>query len=109
MITILRTAVLLSGLGLSGLGYSGQVFAPAELTVSGLRCEHRLEPVGVGEVNPSFEWRLESERRGVTQSAYQIRVASSRELVLSGGADLWDSGRVRSDQSYAIVYGGKPL
>jgi hypothetical protein len=84
-------------------------YAADGLTVGGLACEHRLDPVGVGEAKPRFEWCLQSERRGVTQSAYQIRVASSRELVLSGEADFWDSGRVRSDPSYSVAYAGKPL
>jgi len=106
---ILRTAFLLGMLGLSSMGNDGRVFSGGEPMVCELRCEHRLDPVGVDEARPHFEWRLQSERRGVTQSAYQIRVASSRELVLSGTADLWDSGRVRSDQSYSVVYDGKPL
>jgi hypothetical protein len=101
MIRMLRTAVLLGGLGLSGLSYDGKAFAADELTVSGLRCEHRLDPVGVGKAKPSFQWRLQSERRGVIQSAYRIRVASSRELLGAGTADFWDSGRIRSDQSYS--------
>ncbi len=49
------------------------------LSVTGLRCEHTQDPVGLGQTTPSFEWRLQSKRRYVNQSAYQIRVASDIE------------------------------
>ena len=109
MTGMLRTAVLLAAMGLSNPAYAGKVIAVDDFKVSGLRCEHRVDPVGVDVMNLSFEWRLQSTRRGVNQSAYQIRVASGRELLTTGAADLWDSGRISSDQSYAIVYGGRPL
>src|SRR5581483_1777117 len=41
--------------------------------------------------------------------AYEIQVASSPELVAAGHADVWDSGRVRSEQSVAVPYGGPEL
>jgi len=45
----------------------------------------------------------------VRQTAYQILVASSEELLKDGKADLWDSGKVESDQSIHLEYHGKPL
>ncbi|KPK41210.1 MAG: hypothetical protein AMJ65_09930 [Phycisphaerae bacterium SG8_4] len=96
-------------MGFASLGYGGTVLAIDDFTIAGLRCEHRVDPVGVDSADPSLEWRLQSARRGVIQSAYQIRVASSLRLLMAGTADLWDTGRVSSDQSYAIVYGGRPL
>lgn len=62
--------------------------------VSQLRCEGRDEPLGIDVAKPRLSWKLESGK----QTAYQI--------VVDG---LWDSGRVESDQSVAIEYGGKPL
>ena len=79
------------------------------LSVTGLRCENARDPVGVDQMAPSFEWQLQSKRRCVNQSAYQIRVVSSLERLKTGTIDLWDSGRVSSDQAYMIVYGGRPL
>ncbi|HXQ09397.1 MAG TPA: family 78 glycoside hydrolase catalytic domain [Caulobacteraceae bacterium] len=43
------------------------------------------------------------------QSAFRVRVGSSEAGVAGGGADLWDSGRVGSDQSFDVAYAGKPL
>ena len=79
------------------------------LSVTELRCENALNPIGVDQTTPSFEWRLQSKRRGVNQSAYQIRVASTLERLKTSAIDLWDSGRVNSDQSLMISYGGSPL
>ncbi len=43
------------------------------------------------------------------QSAYQVLVATRSELLAEQAADLWDSGRVKSDQSCYLPYAGKPL
>ena len=36
-------------------------------------------------------------------------VASSPDILARDGGDLWDSGRVASDQSIHVEYAGKPL
>jgi len=43
------------------------------------------------------------------QSAYQVLVASSSNLLNEGQGDLWDSGKVASAESSQIVYAGSPL
>ena len=53
--------------------------------------------------------RDDSGAGGVVQTAYQVLVATSTEKLARGEADLWDSGRVRSQKSIQIVYGGKAL
>jgi len=52
---------------------------------------------------------LTSTRRGEMQTAYQVMAASSPEMLASGKGDLWDSGKVASDDSAHVVYAGKPL
>src|SRR5215469_1986199 len=78
-------------------------------TITNLRCEYLVEPVGIDEREPRLSWAIESERRGARQIAYRVRVASSGDALKQGKADLWDSGRVESNQSTHIIYGGKPL
>jgi alpha-L-rhamnosidase len=51
-------------------------------------------------------WQIHSSRRGERQTAYRIMVASDLRLLRQGKADLWDSGKVLSDQSVQIEYGG---
>ncbi len=71
-----------------------------------LRCNFLDNPLGVHDPKPQLSWRLATDsRRGARQTAYRITVASRR----SGPADLWDSGRVESNRTNGIVYGGKKL
>jgi alpha-L-rhamnosidase len=77
--------------------------------ITNLRCDYLVEPLGIDEREPRLSWALESERRGARQVAYRLRVASSTEALKQGKPDLWDSGRVESNQSTHIIYGGRPL
>jgi alpha-L-rhamnosidase len=90
-------------------------------TPARLLCEYRENPLGIDVAEPRLSWRLDVGNlkleignpgrglRGVKQTAYQILVASSEKLLKEGKGDLWDSGKVESDQSLQIVYAGKPL
>ncbi len=78
-------------------------------TTTHLRCEYREDPLGIDANVPRLSWRMESESRGTSQSAYRIRVASTAEKLAAGESDLWDSGKVSSNQTLHIVYAGKPL
>ncbi|MDQ8197712.1 family 78 glycoside hydrolase catalytic domain [Pelagicoccus enzymogenes] len=74
-----------------------------------MKCEYGIEPMGIDTQSPRLSWRLEGKGRGLAQSAYQIRVASSREALVRGEADLWDSGKTVSRSSSQIPYEGKEL
>ncbi len=82
---------------------------PTGLRTTRLRCEHLVNPLGLDIAQPRLSWALASERRGERQSAYQLLVASSPEALAEGRGDLWDSGKVSSEQSLGVVYGGRPL
>ena len=81
------------------------------MTVSpvSLTCEHIHNPLGIDSSRPRLSWTLPSDGRGQVQTGYQILVASSEKLIESGKGDLWDSGKVASDQSVLVPYSGKPL
>jgi len=79
------------------------------LTVVGLRCEYRTDPLAVDAARPRLYWTLASPVRGAMQSAYQILVASSAQALAADQGDWWDSGKVASDESTQIEYAGKPL
>jgi alpha-L-rhamnosidase len=74
-----------------------------------LRCEYRNNPLGIDVVKPRLSWMIESGRRGERQTGYQVLVASAPELLAKDKGDLWDSGKVESDQSVQVEYAGKPL
>ena len=79
------------------LGMVGRV-AAGPVRVVGLRCEHALEPLGVVAERPRLSWRMESDRPGARQTAWQVRVAGK-----------WDSGKVSGDRSVGMLYGGDAL
>lgn len=79
------------------------------LSVTHLVTEWLENPVGIDVPQPYFSWQMEHQRRGATQSAYQIQVASKPELLRNGKVDVWDSGKVVSSQSLHVRYEGKPL
>ena len=74
-----------------------------------LRCEYAVNPLGIDVRNPRFSWCLSHPERGELQSAYRIVVASGREELDGDRGDLWDSGKVLSEQSVNVPYAGKPL
>ena len=77
--------------------------------VTRLRCEYRVNPLGIDEKKTRLSWILESDRRDTSQSAWRVCVASSAQLLAAGKVDLWDSGRIEDDRSVHIPYEGKPL
>lgn len=77
---------------------------PSSLTLTNLRCEYLVDPLGIGESNPRLSWELEppagkASLRGQKQTAFQVQVASTQELLAKDKADLWDSGQVTSDHN----------
>jgi len=79
------------------------------LQVTSLRTEYLVNPIGIDVRQPRLSWQLQSDRRDVRQVAYQIQVATSREALARGRDLVWDSGRVESDQSVFVPYGGPAL
>ncbi len=77
--------------------------------VRDLKCEYRTDPLGVDVTKPRLSWKLDSTGRGTVQTAYQVIVASTQDALRRDEGDLWDSGKVESDQSVHVVYAGKPL
>jgi alpha-L-rhamnosidase len=79
------------------------------LNVSMLRSEYLVDPIGIDAVRPRLSWVPSSGKRGVTQAAYEILVASDRAALDRDEGDLWASGRVESSDSAQIVYAGVRL
>lgn len=56
-----------------------------------------------------LQWRLTSDVRGQKQNTYRILVASTPELLAQDPGDLWDSGKVASEETSQINYAGSAL
>ncbi|MDP4878315.1 MAG: hypothetical protein NWR36_00375, partial [Opitutales bacterium] len=78
---------------------SAEVEAPVELVVN----EGFESPIGFYDSEPRFSWKLKGEPQGLRQQAYEIDVASIE------GNNLWNSGRIDSNQSIDVPYGGRPF
>jgi alpha-L-rhamnosidase len=81
----------------------------AGINVERLRCEYLTNPLGIDAAKPRLSWILQSAERGQRQTAYQVLVASTPDVLAKDQGDLWDSGRVASDQSVHVEYAGTPL
>ncbi len=77
--------------------------------LNSLMCEGQENPLGIDREQPLLQWKMIDSQRGAAQTAYQVLVASSSELLDDNQGDMWDSGKVGSDQSVFIRYQGKPL
>ena len=77
--------------------FLGLLPSPSATRVVQLRCEYLTNPLGIDTPDPRLSWIIESNERGVSQSAYQVLAASSEVALRKGPADLWDTGKVRSD------------
>ncbi len=90
----------------------GVSVVPCAMKAVRLRCEYADAPIGVDTAHPRLSWELKAvapHARGLRQSAYRLRVASSAERLQTGLADLWDSGRIASTQTVGVEYNGRPL
>ena len=111
---------VMRGIGLHGT-ICGLVMAAAVAATAGaaptawvgpqqLRVDELKSPLGIDDPAPRFSWQLQDPARGAKQTAYELQVASSREEMLaSGKADVWDSGRIESAQSLNVRYAGPAL
>lgn len=100
--------VLLLGMTLSAAALPAAAQSHG-LQVVDLQTENATERLGLDVERPRLSWRLEADRRGVAQSAYQVQVASTVPALTDGEGDVWDSGKVESDDSAQIAYAGPPL
>ena len=88
---------------------AGMLPLAASVLPVGLQCEYRSDPRGIDIARPRLIWQVQSGERDQRQTAYHILVASSKELLQKNQGDLWDSGKVASDETVNITYAGKPL
>ena len=75
-----------------------------QLTVNNLRCENRINPIGIDAIYPRFSWQIQPDQRGLMQAAYEIRLGYK-----SGKNDIWKSGKQVGSQSVYVPYTGRAL
>ena len=73
-----------------------------DVCVGNLRLENLDKPLGIDTAEPRFSWQIASDKKNVRQTAYQIIVSTDK-------GEVWNSGRVESDQQLWVRYQGQPL
>ncbi len=86
------------------VGFGLQDPVVSDLQVSNLRCEYRVNPLGLETPAPRFSWTVQSDRPGARPTAYRIVVVEART-----GGTHWDSGKVVAPHTFHIEYAGPPL
>ncbi len=81
----------------------------ARISVQHLRTEHLENPLGIDERSPRLSWQIGASVRNILQGAYQVQAAQTAAQLYASSSLLWDSGKVASDQSQAILYKGPDL
>jgi alpha-L-rhamnosidase len=83
--------------------------AASDMRVGALRCEFAIDPMGMDVAQPRLSWIVTGDVRGQKQTAWQVLVASSAESLGRDMGDLWDSGRISSDQTSGVRYAGAAI
>src|SRR6185436_1807425 len=94
------------------LSIAGPIFGGSAVRPQQLRCEYRINPLGIDAPEPRLSWLLTPVNplaRGLRQTAYRVLVASSEAVLKTNTGNLWDSARTASPDSIHVVYAGKPL
>lgn len=78
-----------------------------EINVYSLTCEHKTNPIGIDNAKPRFSWKISAPVRNLMQTAYSIQVATDPKF--TRGKITWQSGKVSSDKSVLVPYGGQDI
>ncbi len=79
------------------------------MKVTNLKTEYKSNPVGLKACSPRLSWEIVDEKRNVSQNAYQVKCATSKLDLQNESKLIWNSGRIDSDQSIHVEYGGREL
>lgn len=74
-----------------------------------LKCDYLINPIGIGNQQPNLSWQTITPERNWLQSAYQIIVATSPELLTDGKCDVWNSKKVKTGQSVCVPFKGNSV
>ena len=79
------------------------------LAAGSLTTDQAADPLGIDTATPQLGWVINSSASGLSQSSYEIRVATDERSLANGHNLVWDSGQVSSRRSFDISYAGSAL
>jgi len=80
-----------------------------DLQLSNLRCEYKVDPLGIESRYPKLSWEIVSGGRGIVQTAYRVLVSEDSLSLEKNVGTVWDSRKILSDASIQVAYGGGAL
>ncbi len=83
--------------------------AENQLVFSKLTVDYSQSPIDITDSHPRFSWIISSTARNQAQQAFQILVSSTASNLAHDKGDLWDSGKIISDQTIQHAYQGLAL
>jgi alpha-L-rhamnosidase len=90
-------------------GFAQVQNVPVNFRVDNLICEYKINPIAVDAANPRMSWKLITQDRNIQQTYYEIRVGTNAVSLTKGQNLIWTSGKVPSDESAHVYYGGPML
>lgn len=79
------------------------------LEFESLLCEYTENPISIDKQSPRFSWIIRTSQRAKFQAAYRVLVADSFNELQQGRGDLWDSGKILSNNTLHVNYEGADL
>ncbi|OCX53298.1 alpha-L-rhamnosidase [Mucilaginibacter sp. PPCGB 2223] len=80
----------------------------SQVKVVNPRCEYKIDPI-IETLTPHLSWELQSDSRGVVQTAYRLLVADNAASLEKNIGNIWDSKKVLSPASIQVKYSGMKL
>lgn len=111
LVWVLVLSTIFSLAACSGKGEKEEPEEVMDMTVLNamdLKVNNLTTPLGI-DTAPRFCWTNRTKTVGRVQTAYRIIVSSTAELAAAQTGDLWDTGKVQSDENFDIAYEGQPL
>jgi len=84
-------------------------FCQNVLSITDLKCENKVNPLGIENKNPRLNWVLKSAERDQIQTAYRVLVSDNIASLKLNIGNIWDSKKVISDKSILVDFNGRPL
>ena len=88
------------------LSLFGVTFAQ-DLALKDLTVDHKINPIGIGNKQPGFSWKITGTGNNIMQSAYLLKVATDEKF--SPSKIVWQSGKISSGESVLQPYKGPEL
>jgi len=102
----MKYLIIICFLLVSGLTWAKEISA---IQVTDLKCENFNNPLGIENQHPRLSWQLKSDLRNIRQKSYRILVSDELLKIDIDQGNIWDSGKIDSDNSILVSYAGSTL